>query len=196
MKKFFLLLLLLSAKFSLAQSADSLRCSGIFLTAEDYAANKLSYPVNCNSPHDKIKAGDFIARHYIIIKINGRKTKLKKDSIFGYRNCKQQNFRFSKNDNRTYRILENKSLIIYTADVRDYSPDGKTFVLIPAYFFSKTIDSGIFPLNVNNLEKAFPGNIKFHDLLEVEFAGGNPVSAYDPEHQMYKVNYLFLESLK
>jgi hypothetical protein len=189
MKKFFLLFVMLSVKISFAQHAFT----GIFMTAQDYAANKLSYVMDCDSSSGKVNAAHFIRQHEVEVVNDGRKIKLDKDSIFGYRDCKQNDFRFY-NDERTYRILENKSMIIYSTDERENSTTGKTFVMVPAYFFSKTFSSEILPLNVINLKKAFPGNLKFHDLLDVEFSNDDNVSAFDSVHKMYKVNYLLSQS--
>ncbi len=195
MKKIFLSLVILLVKFSFAQHVDTIAYTGIFMTAQDYAANKLSYTVNCDSSAHKIKTDCIFSQNHVKVINNGKKIKLNKDSIFGYRNCKQKDFRFYKNDDREYRIMENKGMVIYVADVRLNSTTGKTFILVPAYFFSRTLSSEILPLNVINLKRTFPENLRFHDSLDVEFTDVNNLSAFDSVHKMYRVNYLLSQSV-
>jgi len=79
--------------------------------------------------------------------------------------------------------------------VRENSPSEKTFMLVPAYFFSKTLSSEILPLTGINLKRTFPDNHKFHDSIDVEFHNDKDISTYDPLHKMYRVNYLLSQSL-
>jgi len=151
--------------------------------------------MNCDSSSGKTKTGCLFSQHHIAVINGGKKIELNRDSVFGYRNCKQVDFRFYENDDKEYQILENKSMVIYSAAVRKNSSDGKTFMLVPAYFFSRTLSSEILPLNVNNLKRVFPDNHKFHDSLDVEFHNDNNISTFDAVHKMYKVNYLLGQSL-
>jgi len=100
---------------------------------------------------------------------------LEKDSTFGYRDCKQNDYRFYREYDHEYQILETKSII-------------------SSYFFSTTLNSEILPLTVANLKRTFPGNLKFHDKLNTEFNGATDIAVYDNEHKMYKVNYLLSQT--
>ena len=128
---------------------------GIYNSWQDYNSNKLSLILNCNSPKNKIKLHHFFCGNYIDIIENGKQFRFKKDSIFGYRDCRQNDFRFYHNNEKEYRIAENSSIIIYVADVPVIASSGKTRTLVPAYFFSTTLNGEIYPLTILNLKKAF-----------------------------------------
>ncbi|MCW3083611.1 MAG: hypothetical protein JWP12_977 [Bacteroidetes bacterium] len=169
--------------------------SGMYMNATDYTNNKLSYEINCDSSAGKIKLNHFLAKNYVDVICGNKKTQLKKDSIFGYRACDGKTYRFFKNNDQEFLIVENRTIVIYIADVPVVSSTGKTTQLVPHYFFSTTLSSEIYPLTLINLKKAFPGNIKFHDLLDVEFNDLKNSSAYDAVHKMYRVNYLASQSV-
>ena len=194
MKKTIFFLLIILINFSFAQKADSINYGGIFLNAQDYKDNKLSYSYNCESPSVKIKFNHFFSKKYIEIISGDKKTRLYKDSIFGYRDCKQKEYRFYKDYDHEYQVVENKNIIIYIADEPVTSSTGKTVNLVPHYFFSSTLNSAILPLTIINLKRAFPDNLKFHDLLDVEFYDIKTISTYDDTHKMYKINYLLSQS--
>ncbi len=169
--------------------------SGIYMNAGDYSAGHLSYAVNCDSAAGKIRLNHFLAKKYVNVIQGNKKIQLKKDSIFGYRNCVGKEYRFFKNNDQEFQIVENKTIVIYIADVPVVSTTGKTGQMVPHYFFSITLGSDIFPLTLIDLKMAFPGNIKFHDLLDVEFNNSKDISAYDTGHKMYRVNYLASQSV-
>ena len=169
--------------------------SGIYLNWQDYKEGKLSFTINCDSSSGKIKTNCIFSQNHITIIRNGEKTKLNKDSIFGYRDCKQNDFRFKTNDDREYQILENKNIIIYVAYVGVPAPSGKGNELIKKYLFSTSLASEILPLTVINLKRSTKGNLKFHDSLDVEFPDGNGISNFDSGHNMYKVNFLLSQSI-
>lgn len=196
MKKIYFILLLLSVcKISFSQTTSSV-LSGIYMNSQDYKNDKLSYILNCDSSSGKIKLNHFLSKNYVDVIQGGKKTRLLKDSIYGYRNCKLKDFRFFKNNDEEFLILENKSILIYISDVPVTSSNGKTINLVPCYFFSAGLSSEILPLTVINLKRAFPNNLKFHDMLDLEFNSVKDVSRYDDGHKMYKVNFLLTQSIK
>jgi hypothetical protein len=163
------------------------------MNSHDYSTGKLSLSFECKSS-GKIKLHHAFAGKYTDV-INGRtKTRLFKDSIFGYHNCKNEDYRFYKSHDEEFRILENKGILIYSSYIRASLPTGKKNDLTLTYFFSKTIDSEILPLTISNLKRAFPDNIKFHDLLDLEFGDGKPLSTYLPKDKIYEINYLLNKS--
>lgn len=181
----------------LAQNGDRNRDSetcGIYMNSSDFRNSKISLAFNCKSS-GKIKLHDFFAGKYVDVITNGTKTRLNKDSIYGYHTCKNEDYRFYKSHDEEFRILENKGIVIYKSFVNVSSPDKKFSHLALTYFFSKTTNSDILPLTILNLKRAYPDNIKFHDMLDREFAGGEPLSAYSSSDKMYKVNYLFSHSI-
>jgi len=167
--------------------------SGIYMNSHDFKEGKLSYSFDCISP-GKIKLNDFLSCKYVDVTVDSKKTKLNKDSIFGYVNCKNETYRFYKKHDEEFRILESKGIVIYSSYINVSSNNGKIHHLTLQYFFSKTEDSEILPLTVLNLKKAFPDNIKFHDMLDLEFGNGEPLSIYSASANTYKINLLLNQS--
>ena len=72
---------------------------------------------------------------------------------------------------------------------------GEELISLATFHFSLNLNSPIQPLNLDNLKLAFPENHRFHDLLDANFSGGQPVSSFDDFHGTYKVNRILDESL-
>ncbi len=189
---FILVLSTLNTLSSYAQGAG-LGISGIYMNSREYSAGKLSLSFSCNSSA-KIKLHHTFAGKYAEVINGGMKTRLYKDSIFGYHNSDNEDYRFYKSYDEEFRILESKGIVIYSSYVRASSPTGKKNDLALTYYFSKTIDSEILPLTVWNLKRAFPGNIKLHELLDLEFGSGKPLSTYLAKDKIYLINYLLNKS--
>jgi hypothetical protein len=183
-------LFLISIVITHAQNSS---INGIYLNSHDYEAGKLSLIFQCNSS-DQIKLNDFLASPFVDVTIAGKSIQLNKDSIFGYRNCKNEAYRFYKKHDEEFQILENKGIVLYLSYTQVISNNGKTSHVIPSYFFSRTPDSEIMPLTISNLKRAFPDNIRFHDMLDTEFGSGEALSAYSSTNNMYKINYLLSQS--
>ena len=49
----------------------------------------------------------------------------------------------------------------------------------------------MFPLTIDNLKQATPGNDKFHALLEENFGAGQKLGEFDTFHKMFKVDRLW-----
>jgi hypothetical protein len=185
MKNLVYIMLLLTANTVLAQRRES----GIYITSQDFMDGKLSYAFNCDSSNGKIKTHPIFGNQYIDIIKNGEKLRLLKDSIFGYRRCNADT-RLYHPENEEYQIMENLSVVIYVSDVPVKSSTGRTVDMVPAYFFSTSLSGNIYPLTVLDLKRAFPENLKFHDLLDMTFGDGVPLSGYDYNNKIYTVNYL------
>lgn len=167
--------------------------SGVYFNAKDYEKHSLSLSFACESS-GKLKLHHLFSSKYADIIVGGKKTRLNKDSIFGYHNCKNEDYRFYKKYDEEFQILETNGIIIYLSYVVISPYNTKIPQIAPAYFFSKTIDSKILPLTLENLKSAYPDNVKFHDMLNVEFGDGEPLSAYSSLDKMYKVNIIFNKS--
>lgn len=179
-----------------SQNAGMRVCStigGVYMTSGDYNKGTISLSFDCKSS-GKIKLHHFFAGRHVDIIADGKKTKLNKDSIFGYHNCKNEDYRFYKTYDEEFLIRENKGIVIYSSYVRVPSSNMKENKVEMKYFFSKTINSEIMPLTILNLKRAFPDNSKFHDMLEMEFGGGESLVAYSVTDKMYKINVLFNQS--
>jgi hypothetical protein len=170
-----------------AQISGAVSYSGIFKTQQDFKDGKLSFRINCDSSSGNIRLHNFFSRKYVSVIQNGKENKLSKDSIFGYRDCKGIDYRFHKNYEYEYQIIEDKSIVIYSALLQDHAYTGKGIKMVIAYFFSKTLDSDILPLTVANLKQVFPGDARLCALSD------NDMAAYDDIHKMYKINYLLTQ---
>ena len=195
MKTIAFLFFIFLVQFSFAQKSDTIAYSGIFINYQDYKGNKLSYEVNCDSSSGKIKLNHFLSKNYIDVFKKGKKIQLYKDSIFGFRDCHQNDYRFFTERDKEYQILENKTIVIYVADVAVTSANGKAREFVKKYFFSTTLNSAILPLTISNLKNSFPDNVKFHNKLDQEFSSEKDISTFDNNNKMYKVNYLLSQSV-
>ncbi len=162
--------------------------SGVYLTVADYRQGKLALPVNCQTEKHRIRLHDFFGSASLDVIHNGEKHTFQKDSIYGIRDCDGKDFRFLGRED--YQILESKSIVLYEKLVAATSITGKGIRTVEMMYFSLQPDAGLLPLTVANLKKALPDNHKFHDLLDENFRQNTDVVAYDPTHNMYKVNHL------
>jgi hypothetical protein len=64
------------------------------------------------------------------------------------------------------------------------------------YFFSVDKDSPVFELTMPNLENAFASNAKFRYSLEASFRSDKQLMAYDKAIKMYKIKYLYSQSIR
>lgn len=101
---------------------------------------------------------------------------------------------YGQDNTKDYKMIENKNIIIYTKLVP--MGEAKTFHLVLKYFFSIQSNTEILPLTQINLKRAFPDNLKFHDMLNLEFDNKEDISTFDQTNKMFKVNYLLNKSLK
>ncbi|MBA3707076.1 MAG: hypothetical protein H0W84_14590 [Bacteroidetes bacterium] len=164
---------------------DSIK-SGIYMSAEDFLNKKLAFEINCSTSSHKINTHEFLSKPYIDITHEGKKYRLKKDSIFGYRDCEGNDFRLY--NDKEYKILETAGVTIYMNEVA--KSENKQFKLVPYYFFSVKTDGGIVELTKLNLKNAFPDNHKFHDMIDAQFKDETELPLYDSFHKSYKVNHL------
>ena len=158
---------------------------GIYKSAEDYKNGKLSCEISAASK-GKIKLHDFFSGKYVDVITYGKNYRFCEDSIFGYRDSKKEDFRFYKTYDKEYRILENKDIVVYLGSARISHYNDKHIQFGPAYFFSKTADSPVLPLTILNLKRAFPENLKFHDMLDMEFGNTQEINPSD----IFKINQL------
>ena len=155
--------------------------SEIYMSAKDYQDKKLSLEINCDSTKHKIKLHDFFSKPYIDVIHEGKKYHYMKDSIFGYRDCDGDDFRFD--DKREYQIIESDSITIYRIQLAQ----GGKGRIVSEYYFSSKLDGKIFNLTSGNVKAAYPINHKFHDTLDMQFKDGMNLSDYDSFHKTYKI---------
>jgi len=177
-------IVLLSINFSFAQEI-----SGIYLSANDFKSDKLSFPENPNQKSHRIKLHNSIYKPFIEIKKDSENIVYRKSDVFGYKTVDGNAFRFVKESE--YKILESKAITLYA---RTYFASKAT--VKTEYFFSIDTSSAILPLTVFNLKNAFPINHQFHDLLNIYFDNDdNKLIKYDAFNKTYLLNHLLEESL-
>jgi hypothetical protein len=166
--------------------------SGVFKNAADYKNNRLTYECNCGTSKNNIHLRNFFGESKsIVVNSEGKKYKLKKRTIYGFRNCKKELFRLY--GNVAYELVEAGKIIIYRK--QEHVAQGKGFKVVNVYSFSTTAESDIVPLTFHNLEDAYGNNENFIDLL-YQYKGAMEAFAYDKAHATFKINYLYSKSVK
>ena len=183
---------LISVVFSIGASdqAANSKISGVYLTAADYEATQLSFQGVCGSGAHKLELHDVLNKPYVDVTHDHEKRRYPKTDLFGFRACDGRDYRFG--GNLEYQILEAKALYIYARETSEAR--GKTFNTRRDYYFSVGPEGKIMALTLDNLKRAFPDNHRFHDSLDMMFAAGQDLAAYDEFHRMFKVNRLLIAS--
>lgn len=177
-----------SAGSAFAQS-DS---SGVFLNIADFQQRKLSYGCDCKKEKHSIKLGSLFNNHEITIALNGKKTKLKKADLFGYRDCDKKSYRFY--EDKEYRVISMLKIYMYYTEAEFGTGKGAT--IEDRFYFSVSLNSQIIPLTTEHLKEAYPDNVKFHDLLDSSFRSEAELSTFDKYMKKYKLVSIFEESVK
>ena len=193
MKKMQFFLMMAGSLLILAQNAHAQKdSSGIYKTANDFIAGKLSLAINCATEKHKIKLNDFFGKDHITVAHEGKPYDFKKSDVFGFRLCNGETYRFS--GNKDYLVLNPKEMILlYKVEVpQPKAASPKKY----NYYFSKDANSPIQDLTKENVKAAFPDNHKFHDALDENFKTDTDLASYDTFHKMYKVNHILEMSTK
>lgn len=155
---------------------------GVYLSVDDYIANKIIPDTGLC----KIQANSIFKPNKVCLTIGHKKYKYCKDSLYAYVEAGIM-YRVNHSDKRDYRVREQGVIIIYTVNEPEYGY--KNIKLVPQYYFSVNLSSGIIPLSLINIKKAFPDAMKLHHYLDMEFYRQD-VTAYNEAARMYHINYL------
>jgi len=185
MKQLFLIIGMLSLGIAGAYAQ-----SGIYQSAEDFENGKLIYQQEEGEKH-AIRTEIPLNQCIIKVKKGDESVKLIKVDLYGYRNKKNQDFRFY--DDIRYKIVDPSHFYIYSREVNVIR--GKARTRETKYFFSKDAESPVMELTRNNLKHAFPGNRDFHYLIDMQFRNDRELVAYDSYYKQYKLKGLFNRSL-
>lgn len=178
----FLLFIFLNCSNLVAQETKQ----GIYLTASDFKNNKLSFTSIVGQKY-KIRLNEFWNNPCVKIIIGDSTYKVKKDSIFGYRDKDTIVHRFYGGN--TYTLLNpNETILLYSKTTFNAYKTSQTIV---NYYFSKAANTEVIPLTKWNLKHAFPIDSIFHELLDMEFNSDSNLIFYDSFYKMYKLNRLF-----
>jgi len=187
--KLFIALLLLTGNsvFANLQSAPPATGRGIYTSLNDFMNHKISYETST-----RIILNEFTASKYVKVLDNGNTVKLAKKDLFGFRDNNNMDYRFYKNE--LYQILDATYFFIYTHYASSTVVKGKGNEKKETLYFSVKGTDNLQPLTVENLKKAFPDNLKFHDLLD-NVRNDADLVKYDAYTKDIKVNYLYKKSL-
>ncbi len=164
--------------------------SGIYKSAADFKNDKLTNENVCGN-RKTIRLHDFFwSMPTIKVEENGKKFTYRKSELYGYRNCKNEVYRFYKNTE--YQIAEAGNIYVYTQQKNITKSKG--FIVVNAYYFSASPDGDIIPMTLENLKNAFRKNDKLLAVLEQYFNEEN-VQEYDQAHKEFKLNYLYSKSI-
>lgn len=163
--------------------------SGVYLTSGDFQKQKLAYAINCKTQKHKIKLKEFFSRPFIVVVHNDSSYTLRKDEIYGYRDCDENSYRFV--NEKVYKILNPfESIVIYRHFV--YTPKDP----VVDYTFSKGNEGLVEELTKVNLKRAFPDKRKFHELLDLSFKDELSLSSYDKRKKVYKLMTVYKKSIE
>jgi hypothetical protein len=95
-----------------------------------------------------------------------------------------------------YTVLNAKEpIVIYKLQPGALSPK-EPEKNAPKYFFTTASSNVLQDLTISNLKQAFPNNHSFHDALDANFKEDKELTAYDNFHKMYKIDRIYISTVK
>jgi hypothetical protein len=95
-----------------------------------------------------------------------------------------------------YTVLNaGDAIVIYKYAHPSHSPK-EAEKYAPKYFFTTAASDTLSPLTKMNLKEAFPQNHPFHDALDVNFREDKELINYDEFHKMYKLTWIYKNTIK
>ena len=134
MKKYLISSAIMGISFLVALSSFAQKdSSGIYKTANDFVAKKLSLAVNCKTETHKIKINAVFNQDHFTVVHDGKSYEFKKSDVYGYKLCNGETYRFSGNND--YLVMNpNEMILLYRVEIpqpKAVSPKKYT------YYFSK-----------------------------------------------------------
>jgi hypothetical protein len=161
---------------------------GIFLTADDFSAHKLTYV----SDTTKLRLHQLIEKPFIEVYYNDTVIRKYKDSIYGY--CDKFNTSYRFYNSHAYEILNNSdNILLYKRT--EYATE-KGHPVITTYFFSAKANSPPIILSKKNLCISFAENKIFCELIKTHFEDDSELISYDHTCKMYRINTLYEKSIQ
>jgi DNA-binding beta-propeller fold protein YncE len=169
----------------LSQAQSIKNTSGMYLTELDYKSGKLSYVLDKNN---KLQLNSFLNGKHVTLIYQGKKVKLSKSEIFGYRE-NNQDFRFYQNE--TYRILDTAGFMLYSR--QQLAQQGKGYAPVERYFYSVSTANPVLSLTIENIDKSFPAKIEFRYRIQNYFYRDADLMAFDKADNQYEIKYLYFK---
>ncbi|MBS1661044.1 MAG: hypothetical protein JST68_08340 [Bacteroidetes bacterium] len=153
----------------------------IYLSSEEYTRHTPSVTYDCPS---QLKLNSFLNGSTIQLNLNGEKRRFAKDTIYGYRDCQGNDYRFHQN--AAYKIIDTAGFYLYSLT---HLVQGEKIARPAAtYFFSANPEGFIHPLTIANLQKAFASNPKFCYRLNSDFRSNTSLN------DIHKLKYAYQQS--
>jgi len=173
-----------------AQSKQS-AAYALYNNFNDFAAKQLSDPVQCGEKKDKLRIDAFFGSRWVIVIHGGKKQRIEKSKLYGYRDCSGNDFRFY--GRVVYKVMDTEGFYMYSRaefiQIKGFRQP------VTKYYFSLKGDDLPQSLTAVNLKKTFPGNKQFRYSLDAQFQDDKDLAAYDPYSKKYKIKDLFNQSM-
>jgi hypothetical protein len=190
MKKLILIFLLLL--FSLATELTAQKINeGVYLTAKDFTNSKISFVNDQLNNKYKVRLHEFFNSLKITIIKGDSVIKLNKESVFGYRDKKNNCYRFY--NKAEYQIINpSEKILLYGKS--ELEGGFRNTHRVMHYFFSENAGSPIYALSKWNLKAVFYKEVSFLEMLDVYFDSDNQLTAYDSINKIYTLNRVYESS--
>ena len=145
MKQTLISILLLKATLlnCISIQAQNDKTTGIYSTANDFRSGILIKKIDCNS-NNKIRVNNFFGTTDITVKENNIVTKIKKSAVYGYKSCKNENYRFYNNEE--FKIIDTGGIYIYSEYHYENPVKGKGApIKMEGFHYSITPEGEIYP---------------------------------------------------
>jgi len=174
--------------FSLATELTAQKISeGVYLSAKDFTINKISF-INQADKRYKLRLGEAFNNSKIKIIKGDSVIKLNKESVFGYRDKKNNCYRFY--NKAEYQIINpSEKILMYSKS--ELEGGFRSTHKVTHYFFSENANSPIYALTKWNLKAVFYKDVSFLELLDVYFDSDNQLTAYDSINKIYTLNRVY-----
>lgn len=181
--------ILVTVLVGLSLSSFARSQSGVYKSADDFKNNRLTYEDNgANKKH--LRVHDFFwSMPGITVVHNGSKINLRKSDLYGYRDDKNNVFRFYRN--AAYRIVDSGKIFVYVQEKN--IPLSKGFKVVNAYYFSDGPGAEVLPLTIADVAAVFAANSRFVAVLLHSYTSES-VKEYDAEHNMFRINLDYLKT--
>lgn len=160
--------------------------TGIYLTYSDFDSSRIAFVKKGNLKY-KLRVDNLFNKSFVKVLIGDSSFVFQKDSIFGYRDDDNVNYRFFIK--KTYRIINPTEGILLYSITDIVNPKGNQTAI--NYYFSVNANSSIYPLTKINLKRAFSNDSDFHELIDMYFNTDSDLLAYDCYYNQYKINRIY-----
>src|SRR5271157_2356313 len=187
MKKIILIFPLLLFSIGTELTAQKIN-EGVYLTAKDFTNSKISFVNDQLNNKYKVRLNETFNSPKITIIKGDSVIKLNKESVFGYRDKKNNCYRFY--NKAEYQIINpSEKILLYSKS--ELEGGFRSTHKVTHYFFSENANSPIYALTKWNLKAVFYKEVSFLELLDVYFESDNQLTAYDSINKIYTLNRVY-----